>query len=559
MSALGSFIAQYQRLVARFSKLYEDYVALRKETAVLHKETAVLRTENLALHEKVAEQQVEKDRLLTEMRELKKLPKRPDLKPSGMHKSVTKKVKNKGGKGGKKRRRGAKKYSPKAVVREVVVESIEVPSGAVRNGYQTYTVQGLLIQPEVVHYKCARWRTPDGKSVVAPLPDHVKGHFSAQVCRLALMLYCQGQSTFARVTLLLNELGITITKRTVMRLINAQDELLTEADEVLEAGVHGASWVNVDDTGARHRNNNGYSTVVGNDRFTSFATRPTKSRLSFLDILSGTEARLVVNGAAIEYMHMHKLPSATIGLIANHANFKFGSHHEWHRHLETLGITALQVTPDPVKIATEAVYWGALNEYRNMANTVVVSDDAGQFRVGTHALCWVHAERLVHKLLCPGEHLQQVRSDKQSQIWALYRELLEYKQSPTEADKVRLRQTFDRVFDGEKTDHTTMDLLLKRLHGKKDKLLQVLEHPDIPTHTNGAESDLRALVTRRKISAGTRSENGRVSRDAHLGLLKTCNKLDVSFWDYLGSRLRIPDAPDVPRLATLVSQLANPP
>jgi len=30
---------------------------------------------------------------------------------------------------------------------------------------------------------------------------------------------------------------------------------------------------------------------------------------------------------------------------------------------------------------------------------VIVSDDAGQFRVGTHALCWVHSERLVHKLV----------------------------------------------------------------------------------------------------------------------------------------------------------------
>jgi hypothetical protein len=27
-----------------------------------------------------------------------------------------------------------------------------------------------------------------------------------------------------------------------------------------------------------------------------------------------------------------------------------------------------------------------------------LSDDAGQFAVGKHALCWVHAERLVHKL-----------------------------------------------------------------------------------------------------------------------------------------------------------------
>jgi hypothetical protein len=35
---------------------------------------------------------------------------------------------------------------------------------------------------------------------------------------------------------------------------------------------------------------------------------------------------------------------------------------------------------------------GFLNE------AVIVSDDAGPFNVGEHALCWIHAERLVHKL-----------------------------------------------------------------------------------------------------------------------------------------------------------------
>ena len=34
-----------------------------------------------------------------------------------------------------------------------------------------------------------------------------------------------------------------------------------------------------------------------------------------------------------------------------------------------------------------------------LAGTAIVSDAAGQFRVGEHALCWVHAERLVHTLV----------------------------------------------------------------------------------------------------------------------------------------------------------------
>jgi len=38
-----------------------------------------------------------------------------------------------------------------------------------------------------------------------------------------------------------------------------------------------------------------------------------------------------------------------------------------------------------------------------------------------------------------------------------------------------------------------------------------------------------------------------------LGLAKTCKKLKISFFDYLGARLGIP-RPQVPRLATLVRE-----
>jgi hypothetical protein len=67
----------------------------------------------------------------------------------------------------------------------------------------------------------------------------------------------------------------------------------------------------------------------------------------------------------------------------------------------------------------------------------------------------------------------------------------------------------------------------------------VLEQPEIPLHTNGSENDIRCQVTRRKVSAGTRSDVGRDSRDAFLGLAKTCAKLGISLWDYLGSRLKV--------------------
>ena len=98
----------------------------------------------------------------------------------------------------------------------------------------------------------------------------------------------------------------------------------------------------------------------------------------------------------------------------------------------------------------------------------------------------------------------------------------------------------------------TLDRLLARLHANKAELLMVLERPETPLNTNGSENDIRSQVTRRKVSAGTRSDLGRDCRDAFLGLAKTCTKLGVAFWDYLGSRLRIPGQLVIPPLPSLV-------
>src|SRR6201995_3900260 len=76
----------------------------------------------------------------------------------------------------------------------------------------------------------------------------------------------------------------------------------------------------------------------------------------------------------------------------------FADQAAWLAHLDRLGFTALTVTPDPVRVATEGALWGSVQAHRFLCDAVVLSDDAGQFNVGRQALCWIHAERLVHKL-----------------------------------------------------------------------------------------------------------------------------------------------------------------
>ncbi|HET6520339.1 MAG TPA: transposase [Geminicoccaceae bacterium] len=142
-------------------------------------------------------------------------------------------------------------------------------------------------------------------------------------------------------------------------------------------------------------------------------------------------------------------------------------------------------------------------------------------------------------------------------IWGFYADLKAYKREPCRPRAAQLRARFDRIFR-RRTGFATLDRLLARLHARKAELLLVLERPEIPLHTNGSENDLRAHVTKRKISGGTWSETGRAARDAGLGLLKTCRKLGLSFFDYPGARLGVPEAPLVPPLPDLVRARASP-
>ncbi|MCD6585977.1 MAG: transposase [Desulfobacteraceae bacterium] len=80
-------------------------------------------------------------------------------------------------------------------------------------------------------------------------------------------------------------------------------------------------------------------------------------------------------------------------------------------------------------------------------------------------------------------------------------------------------------------------LALDRIYKNKSELLLVLQRPEIPLHNNLSENDIRGYVKKKKISRGTRNENGRRCRDTFSSLKKTCRKLGISFWDYLKDRL----------------------
>lgn len=506
----------------------------------------------LELLGKIAELERQLGDQRAEVARLKGLKGKPRIKPSGLDMATP------GERGARsRRRRGQAAQTSERVVREDRILCAAVPAGSRFKGYQDYVVQDLDLRPRVVRFRRERWVTPDGRTVIAPLPPGLHGHLGADLRRFVLLQYHQGQTTIPRLADLLCLLGLAVSKRQVVRLLNEGDAFVAEAGAVLRAGLETARWITVDDTGARHKAANGTCTQLGDDRFTAFVTTTAKSRLNFLEVLRAGHGDYVINDAALAYLRRRGLPGHALARLAGHADKRFADLRAWEGHLRRLGFHRLKHSLEPMRLASEGALWGSIQAHGLLRDAVIVSDDAGQFDLGDrHALCWVHAERLVHRLDTFTAAQSRAQQRVRARIWWLYADLKAYRRDPAPHRKKQLRRRFDRLF-GQRTGFVTLDRLLARLRANKADLLRVLERPVIPLHTNASENDLRAYVTRRKVSGGTRSDAGRAGRDAFLGLMKTCAKLGISFWVYLGARLGAPDAADPGYLPDLVRSRAG--
>jgi hypothetical protein len=511
--------------------------------------------------ERLLEEQRRQAELIGQLRDeiavLKGEKARPKFKPSGMEQQ-TEPESCEGdagtgvgdGTGGPRKRPGSAKRPKTAqlTIHETVGVSpgMELPAGSRFKGYRDFIVQDLRITPHNIRYRLEVWQTPDGERLVGTLPSDLHGgHFGAELRRYLLYQHHHCQVTQPLLHEQLREWGIDISVGQIDALLTGHTgAFLAEKDQLLTTALEVSRWISVDDSGARHQGRNGYVTQIGNDWFAWFAGTYSKSRINFLQLLQAGERCYTLNSHALEYWSEEGLPAAARRQLQSLTTITGTP--AWEAHLDALGITRVRHR----RIATEGALPGGLIQMGFSLDPAIISDGAGQFAILLHALCWVHAERLVHKLIPLNDHQRADQARVRGEIWHLYADLKAYRRNPDPALRPGLEERFDAIFT-QRTSYTTLDRTLKRLHTHKSELLLVLERPDLVLHTNGSESDIRGYVKWRKISGGTRSDLGKDCRDGFASLKKTCRKLGISFWDYLGDRIKqlatVPLLPDLIR------------
>ncbi len=540
----GQLLERVQQQDEELALLKDQNKTQEDQNNTLEDQNNLLKEENNLLKDKI-------NILKDEINILKGEKKRPVFKGSKLDKETDTNTSTDASSKPPKKRPGSHKRQKTKKLKiheDLVIEVNEtVPPGSRFKGYRNFVVQDLRIQSHNIRYRLAHWVTPEGKSLTGQLPKQVNNsHFGRGLVAFVLYQHHQCQVTQPLLHEQLQEWEVDISTGQINQiLLEGKQAFHEEKDRILQSGLAVSSYITVDDSGARHQGRNGYVTQFGNDLFAWFQSTESKSRINFLQLLRAGHTDYVLSEDALHYMQKYKLPEKLFHQLTQIQGSSFADEQSWLALMDSLSITRTRHR----RIATEGALLGSALSHCLSDDLVIVSDGARQFDILLHALCWIHSERLVHKMQPFNEtHREEIAQIRDS-IWDLYAQLKQYRQQPDSQQRERLRQRFDEIFT-RKTSYATLNKTLKHIHNNKEKLLRVLDRPDIPLHTNGSETDIREYVKKRKVSGGTRSDQGRQCRDTFASLKKTCRKLDISFWDYLTDRLgignkTIPPLPDI--------------
>jgi len=420
-----------------------------------------------------------------------------------------------------------------------------LPADAKFQGYRKVIQQDIIIKRNntlfkiPVYYSKANNRTYSGQ-----LPEEYQGEFGGQLKSWIQLLYHYCDVTQGRMNYLMDNLGILISSGTISNIILSNVEQMKEESKERESG-------------------KGKSTqIICTPHYSVYHTMDTKSKANIIWALQGKTGQsipLVYDALAIELLEGSKVPKKDQKQLSQ--LLKKGQHY----NLIELEALLKDQLPHLLEKASHAkvVECLALAYYFTQTDFPIVQQlvtDAGpEYRgIATYqSLCWLHEERHYKKMIPFLKIHQRTVEEVRNQIWDFYAKLLNFKalcSAQQSKQKQKLEQEFDEIF----TQQTVYDELNNRLQktfSKKEKLLRVLDFPNLPLHNNAAELAVRRKVRKRDISLHTMSKKGTQAQDAFMSVIETAAKLGVNALDYLFDRItgkyRMPHLAHIIKTTTL--------
>jgi regulator of replication initiation timing len=458
-----------------------------------------------------------------------------------------------------KRRQKRSKASTIQIDREKVLEvnPEQLPADAEFKEYAAVVVQDIKVETDNIRFLKEKYHSlSEHKTYLAELPAGYRGEFGPGIKSLAITLYFGANMTEPKILEFFHNVGTQISAGKLSNfLIKDQADFHAEKDAIYTAGLRSSPWQHIDDTGTRVNGQNQHCQILCNPFYTAYFTTEKKDRLTILDVLRNFQERAYqLNAETYQLLQTFRLPVKVVRQLQSFPQDTALSEAEFlgllETHLPDLGPVQRRRMLEAAGVAA----YHAQSEFPVVQ--LLVCDDARQFKWVTDdlALCWIHEGRHFKKLTPYVPYHRQLLETFQDRFWDYYKQLRAYQTNPSPEAQQQLALQFDELFSTV-TDYEALDERIVKTKAKKDSLLQVLDHPEIPLHNNPAELGARQRVRKRKISFGPRTTDGTNAWDTFMTLAATAKKLGVSFYAYIYDR--VSRAYQMPSLAELISQQAQ--
>lgn len=458
-----------------------------------------------------------------------------------------------------KRRQKRSKASTIQIDREKVLEvnPEQLPADAEFKEYAAVVVQDIKVETDNIRFLKEKYHSlSEHKTYLAELPAGYQGEFGPGIKSLAITLYFGANMTEPKILEFFHNVGTQISAGKLSNfLIKDQADFHAEKDAIYTAGLRSSPWQHIDDTGTRVNGQNQHCQILCNPFYTAYFTTEKKDRLTILDVLRNFQERTYqLNAETYQLLQTFRLPVKVVRQLQSFPQDTALSEAEFlgllETHLPDLGPVQRRRMLEAAGVAA----YHAQSEFPVVQ--LLVCDDARQFKWVTDdlALCWIHEGRHFKKLTPYVPYHRQLLETFQDRFWDYYKQLRTYQTNPSPEAQQQLALQFDELFSTV-TDYEALDERIVKTKAKKDSLLQVLDHPEIPLHNNPAELGARQRVRKRKISFGPRTTDGANAWDTFMTLAATAKKLGVSFYAYIYDR--VSRAYQMPSLAELISQQAQ--